>query len=83
MVVRSRAEAELRSVAYGICEALWLKMLLEELKVTTRAPMKIFCDNKVSINISHNLIHHDRTKYTFYQGKNRGWNHLYGIYTNL
>ena len=25
--------------------------------------MKMYCDNKVVINISHNSIHHDRTKH--------------------
>ena len=29
VVARSSAEAELRSTAHGICEALWLKCLLE------------------------------------------------------
>ena len=63
VVARSSAEAELRSAAHGVCEALWLKMLLEELKVSVTAPLKIFCDNKAAINISHNPLHHDRTKH--------------------
>ena len=25
--------------------------------------MKMYCDNKVVINISHNSVHHDRTKH--------------------
>lgn len=25
--------------------------------------MKIYCDNKVAINISHNPVHHNRTKH--------------------
>ena len=25
--------------------------------------MKMYCDNKVAINISHNPVHHDRTKH--------------------
>ena len=31
IVAISSAEAELRAVVLGICEGLWLKMLLEEL----------------------------------------------------
>lgn len=62
-MARSSAEAELRSAAHGICEALWLKLLLEELKVRVLKPLKIFCDNKATINISHNLLHRDRTKH--------------------
>lgn len=25
--------------------------------------MKVYCNNKVAINIAHNPVHHDRTKY--------------------
>ncbi|KAL6312310.1 hypothetical protein AAG906_004931 [Vitis piasezkii] len=56
IVVRSTAEAELRSVAHGICEVLWLKILLEELEVMVKLPLRIYCDNKVAINISHNPV---------------------------
>ena len=63
VVARSSAEAELRSVALGVCETLWLKMLLDELKVAGKMPMRIYCDNKAAINISHNPVHHDRTKH--------------------
>ena len=42
---------------------LWLKMLLEELGLTMELPLKIYCDNIVVINISHNPIHHNRTKH--------------------
>ena len=63
VVARSRAEVELRSVALGVCETLWLKMLLDELKVAGKMPMRIYYDNKAAINISHNPIHHDRTKH--------------------
>ncbi|PON91192.1 hypothetical protein TorRG33x02_130080 [Trema orientale] len=63
VVSRSSAEAKFRVVAQGICELLWLKMMLEELKVTKEEPMKLFYDNKAAINISHNPVHHDRTKH--------------------
>lgn len=63
MVARSSAEVELRSMAHGICEALWLKMLLEKIKVTISTPLKIFYDNKAAINISNNPLHCDQTKY--------------------
>ena len=33
MVARSSAEAEYKDMAHGICEAIWIKRLLEELKV--------------------------------------------------
>ena len=63
MVARSSAEAEFRAVAQGICEVLWLKRLLEELKVIKHLPIKVFCDNKAAIAIAHNLVLHDRTKH--------------------
>ena len=46
MVARSSVEAEFRAVTQGICEVLWIKRLLEELKVIRHLPMKVFCDNK-------------------------------------
>lgn len=63
VVARSSAEAELRSAALGICEALWIKLLLEELKIEKQSPMLILCDNKAAIAITHNPVHHDRTKH--------------------
>lgn len=63
VVARSSAEAEFRAVAHGICEALWIKRLLEELKVTSSLPMKLYCDNKAAIAIAHNPVLHDRTKH--------------------
>ena len=63
IAAKSSAEAKYRGMAKGICELLWLKMMLEELKVTKEEPMKLFYDNKAAINISHNPVHHDRTKH--------------------
>ena len=42
---------------------MWLKRLLEELKVPISGPMKVLCDNLATINIAKNPIHHDRTKH--------------------
>ncbi|KAF5467582.1 hypothetical protein F2P56_011820 [Juglans regia] len=63
VVARSCAEAEFRAAAHGICKVLWIKRLLEELKVTNSLPMKLYCDNKAAIGIAHNLVLHDRTKH--------------------
>lgn len=63
VVARSSAEAELRSTAHGICEALWLKLLLEELLLELQILLQIHCDNKAAITITHNSVHHDRTKH--------------------
>ncbi|RVW96099.1 Retrovirus-related Pol polyprotein from transposon RE2 [Vitis vinifera] len=63
MVARSSAEAEFRVVAHGICEIMWIRKLLVELKMTGSSPMKLYCDNKVAISVAHNLVLHDRTKH--------------------
>ena len=62
MISRSNVEAEFRSVAHGICEVLWIKRLLRELKIFNQLPMKVYCDNKAAILIAHNPVLHDRIK---------------------
>lgn len=41
------------AVVQGICEVIWIKRLLEELKVIRHIPMKVFYDNKAVIAIAH------------------------------
>ena len=50
-------------MAHGIYEGLWLKLLLAELEVPLQSPLEVFCDNKAAISISHNPVHHNRTKH--------------------
>ena len=42
VVARSSAEAEYRALAQSICEGLWLKRLLDELRISTRETIKVF-----------------------------------------
>ena len=63
VVARSSAEAEFRALANGICEGLWLKRILEELKVQTSQPIRVYCDNNAAVSIAHNPVQHDRTKH--------------------
>ena len=63
VVAQSSAKTEFRSLAHGICEAMWIKRLIEDLKISVSLPMKIYCDNKAAISIAHNPILHDRTKH--------------------
>ena len=63
VVARSSAEAEVRAMAHGICEGIWLKRLLEELQLAPHGPMKLMCDNQAAISIAKNPVHHDRTKH--------------------
>ena len=62
-MARSSAEAEFRAVAQGMYEVIWIRRILQELKVSEALPMKLYCDNKVAISIAHNLVLHDQTKY--------------------
>ena len=63
VVARSSAEAEFRALAHGICEGIWIKRILEELKFAQIMPIRIYCDNKAAISIAHNPVLHDRTKH--------------------
>lgn len=63
MVARSNAEAEYKGTTLGICEILWLKLLLSDLGIQHDKSMKLFCDNKVVRDIAHNPVQHDRTKH--------------------
>ncbi|RVW23162.1 Retrovirus-related Pol polyprotein from transposon RE1 [Vitis vinifera] len=62
VVARSSAEAEFRGMALGLCEALWLRLLLQDLGLS-RQPIRLFCDNKAACDIAHNPVQHDRTKH--------------------
>lgn len=63
VVARSSAESEFRSMAMGVCELLWLKIILDDLKIRWEGPMRLYCDNKSAISIAHNPVQHDRTKH--------------------
>ena len=42
---------------------MWIKRFLEEVKVSTSSPMKLYYDNKAAIAIVYNPVLHDRTKH--------------------
>jgi len=63
VVARSSAEVEFRVMAQGVCELLWMKIILDDLKINYEAPMGLACDNKSTISIAVNPIQHDRTKH--------------------
>ena len=63
MVALSSAEADLRGMAKGMCELLWLKRLMADIGFSPIFEMNLFCDNKAAIDISHNPVQHDRTKH--------------------
>jgi hypothetical protein len=50
-------------MALGVCEILWVRNLLSELKVMRKGPSRLHCDNKSALNINNNPVQHDRTKH--------------------
>ncbi|RDY08252.1 Copia protein, partial [Mucuna pruriens] len=63
VVARSSAEVEFRVMTQGICEGLWIKIILDDIKVKYERPIKLFCDNNSTISIAYNSIQHDKTKH--------------------
>ncbi|RDX72244.1 Copia protein, partial [Mucuna pruriens] len=45
VIAWSRVELDFQVMAYGICEGLWIKIILDDLKAKYKGPMKLFCDN--------------------------------------
>ena len=50
-------------MALGVCELLWLQIVLEDLKIPIQKPIELLCDNQSAISIAHNPVQHDRTKH--------------------
>ena len=63
VVVRLSTKSEFKAITQGLCELLWLKIILDDLRIKWDDSMKLNCDNKSAINITHNPIQHDRTKH--------------------
>lgn len=63
-VSRSSAEAEYRSLASTVAEVIWLKCFLKEIGIEFELSIKIFSDNKATVQIAANPIYHERTKHT-------------------
>ena len=62
-MARSSVEAKSKAMALGLCELLWLKIILDDLKIASNGPIKLCCDNKSVISIAYNSMQHDRTKH--------------------
>lgn len=59
---RSSPKSEFRAMALGIRELIWLKIILEYLKVKWEGPIWLYCDNKLAISIARNPMQHNQTK---------------------
>nr|CAN63554.1 hypothetical protein VITISV_034118 [Vitis vinifera] len=45
-------------MALGLCETLWLRLLLQDLGYLSRQPIRLFCNNKATCDIAHNPVQH-------------------------
>ena len=66
-VALSTAEAKYMGLATGVQEIIWIKQFISELlsiqnKQINPIPI-VYCDNQAAVSISHNDIHHHRTKH--------------------
>lgn len=63
IVALPSCEAEYVVTSYETCQALWIKMLLEELKMIESKKMKLFVDNKSTIDLAKNPMCHGKSKH--------------------
>ncbi|XP_070675774.1 secreted RxLR effector protein 161-like [Malus domestica] len=56
VVARSTAEAKYRGMAHGICELLWLRILLTEIGFKPHGAMLLYYDNQVAREIANNPV---------------------------
>jgi hypothetical protein len=50
-------------MALALCEMMWLKGMLKELRLLRNKTMLIHCDNVAVINIANNPVQFDHTKH--------------------
>ena len=62
-VALSTAESEYLALSDAVKEAVYLKMLLEDLNQTNDEPIVIYEDNQAAEKISKNPVFHTRTKH--------------------
>nr|CAN76639.1 hypothetical protein VITISV_027481 [Vitis vinifera] len=67
VVARSSAESEFKVIAQGLCELLWLKIILDDLRIKWDSPMKLYCDKNFLCrtheeSIDHILLHCGKAK---------------------
>nr|GEU70409.1 ribonuclease H-like domain-containing protein [Tanacetum cinerariifolium] len=56
------AEAEYKAMTSVTCEVIWVLKILKDLEINNPLPVKVFCDNRVAIQIADNPVFHERTK---------------------
>ncbi|GJV29267.1 hypothetical protein Tco_1385715, partial [Tanacetum coccineum] len=62
VVAMSATKAEYIAAAQASKEAVWLKMLLEELR-HKQEKITLFCDNQIALYLARNPAFHSKTKH--------------------
>jgi hypothetical protein len=62
-VALSTCEAELYAECEAVKEILWLRGLMEELRLSIHTPSIVYCDNQSTVHISKNGVKGERTKH--------------------
>ena len=62
-IVNSIAEAEYISAWEATCEIVWLRRILQDLKVDQKEATSLFIDNQSAIKLAKNHVFHSKTKH--------------------
>nr|GEU92788.1 DNA helicase [Tanacetum cinerariifolium] len=62
IVALSTCEAEYVAASWTVCHAIWLRNLLRELENQQEGPTEIKVDNKSTIELVRNHVHHETSK---------------------
>ena len=63
MVALSSCETEYIVGSYAACQAIWIRSVLEEMKVEVKKPIVLKIDNKSTINLAKNPFLQGRSKH--------------------
>jgi len=50
-MTKSSAEAKFKAIAHEICEIVWIKRFLKDMKILKSTPVKVYCNYKATISI--------------------------------
>lgn len=62
-LAQSTTEADYISCSVAANQGVWLRKLLNDLRITQEGAIVIMCDNTSAIFMAENPIQHERTKY--------------------
>lgn len=54
---------EFRAMVHTFYEGMWLRRVLEELRITVEGKLVVYCDYQAALQSAKNPVHYDRTKH--------------------